>query len=146
MSTAFLISSLMHSRTQAHVFHLRTTSFAAHKALEGYYTGIVPLMDQYAEAYQGRYGLISGYTIGKPLNQNPMRAKSYFLGLAKVIQKSKIPKGDTYLLNIRDSIYQLVYQTLYMLSLDTTNNNTTRNKNGNGPLSRTISRPKRNTR
>ena len=118
MSAGKLISSLMHSRTQAHVFHLRTKSFAAHKALQGYYEGIVPLLDQYAEAYQGRYGLISGYTVGAPINQNPMNAKNYFKKVLLVISKTKIPKGDTYLSNIRDTITELVYQTLYMLSLD----------------------------
>ena len=72
MSAAVLLSALMHSRTQAHVFHLRTKSFATHKALQGYYEAIVPLLDTYAEAYQGRYGLINGYRIGAPLNQNPL--------------------------------------------------------------------------
>lgn len=118
MSAGKLVSTLMHSRTQAHVFHLRTRSFAAHKALQAYYEGIIPLLDQYAEAYQGRYGLISGYTVGAPINQNPMNAKSYFKRIITVINKTKIPKGDTYLGNIRDTIIELVYQTLYMLSLD----------------------------
>lgn len=118
MSTSKFISALMHSRTQAHVFHLRTKSFAAHKALQGYYEGIVPLLDDYAEAYQGRYGLISGYTVGAPINQNPLTAKNYFKRLLTTITKTKIPRGDTYLANIRDTISQLVYQTLYMLTLD----------------------------
>lgn len=116
MSAANFVSKLMHSRTQAHVFHLRTKSFAAHKALQAYYEGIVPLLDTWSEAYQGRYGLINGYKIGEPINQNPMNARKYFKKLLTVISNTKM--RDTYLLNIRDEIYQLVYQTLYMLSLD----------------------------
>ena len=116
MSSGKLVSALMHSRTQAHVFHLRTKSFAAHKALQTYYESVIPLLDTYAESYQGRYGLISGYTIGPQINQNPMGAKAYFTRLLKVIESTKI--RDSYLANIRDELYALVYQTLYMLTLD----------------------------
>jgi DNA-binding ferritin-like protein len=110
-----LISSLLHSRTQAHVYHWRTRSFAAHRALQAYYESIVPLFDEYAEGYQGRYGMISGYT-SAPLNQNPMKARAYFQKLLKTIDATKV--RDTYLKNILDTIRQLVYQTMYLLTLD----------------------------
>ena len=112
---AKLVSGLMHSRTQAHIFHLRTKSFAAHKALQGYYEGIVPLLDEYSEGYQGRYGLISGYK-SAPVSQNPMMAKAYFSRLLKIVNGTKIK--DSYLKNILDTIRQLIYQTLYLLTLD----------------------------
>ena len=51
----------MHSRTQAHVFHLQTPSFAEHKALNDYYNGIVDLVDGFVESYQGKYGILNGY-------------------------------------------------------------------------------------
>ena len=110
-----LLSALLHSRTQAHVYHWRTRSFAAHKALQAYYEGIVPLFDEFAEGYQGRYGMISGYT-SAPLNQNPMKARVYFQRLLKKIDSTKV--RDTYLKNILDTIRQLVYQTMYLLTLD----------------------------
>ena len=113
---AKLVSSLMHSRTQAHIFHLRTKSFAAHTALKSYYEAIVPLLDDYAEGYQGRYGLISGFTSGGPVNQNPIKARAYFQRLLKIVNAVKIK--DSYLKNILDTIRQLVYQTLYLLTLD----------------------------
>ena len=112
---AKLLSALLHSRTQAHIYHWRTQSFAAHKALQGYYEAIVPLFDEYAEGYQGRYGLISGYT-SAPVNQNPMKARAYFQRLLKIVDATKIK--DSYLKNILDTIRQLVYQTLYLLTLD----------------------------
>ena len=112
---AKLVSGLMHSRTQAHIFHLRTKSFAAHKALQGYYEGIVPLLDEFSEGYQGRYGLISGYKSG-PVSQNPMMAKAYFSRLLKIVNGTKVK--DSYLKNILDTIRQLIYQTLYLLTLD----------------------------
>jgi hypothetical protein len=102
----------MQSRTQAHVFHLRTKSYAEHKALRKYYEEIVPLLDSYAESYQGRYGIINGYRT-YPLIQDPKKARIYFLKLLKMVDRCK-PK-DSYLKNIKDSIYQLIYETLYML-------------------------------
>ena len=113
--TSKLISALLHSRTQAHIFHWRTRSFAAHKALQGYYEGIVGLTDDFVEGYQGRYGLISGYR-SAPLNQNPMNAKGYFVRLLKVVDSTKVK--DSYLQNILDEIRQLIHQTLYLLTLD----------------------------
>jgi hypothetical protein len=112
---AKLINALLHSRTQSHIFHWRTKSFAAHKALQGYYEAIVPLTDSWVEGYQGRRGLISGYK-SAPLNQNPMNAQMYFKRLLKVVDETKIK--DSYLQNILDEIRQLVYQTLYLLTLD----------------------------
>ena len=120
---ARLISALLHSRTQAHIFHWRTNSFAAHKALQAYYEGIVPLFDDYAESYQGRYGLISGYT-SAPVSQNPMQARIYFKKLLKIVDATKV--RDTYLKNLLDTIRQLVYQTLYLLTLDNRSNRVSR--------------------
>jgi DNA-binding ferritin-like protein len=119
-----LLSALLHSRTQAHVYHWRTKSFAAHKALQNYYEAIVPLTDEFAEGYQGRYGLVSGYT-SKPINQNPMKARAYFQGLLKIVNSTKV--RDTYLKNILDTIRQLVYQTMYLLTLDGNRRNSNKN-------------------
>ena len=110
-----LVSALLHSRTQAHIFHWRTRSFAAHKALQGYYEAIVVLTDNFVEGYQGRYGLVSGYKSAS-FNQNPMSAKGYFIRLLKIVDATKIK--DTYLQNIIDEIRQLIHQTLYLLTLD----------------------------
>ena len=43
------ISTLFASRTQAHVFHLQTPSFAAHKALNEFYDEIVDITDGIVE-------------------------------------------------------------------------------------------------
>jgi hypothetical protein len=111
-STVDFISLLLHSRTQAHIFHFRTHSFAAHKALEEYYTGIVSLLDSYTEGYQGNYGLLSGY---KSFNfsENPNLSVKYFERLIKQIEQTIVP--DAYLKNIMDTIYELAYKTLYLL-------------------------------
>lgn len=53
-----LVARCFEARTQAHVAHLLTTSYAAHKALDEFYSGIVDLADSVAEAATGRYGLL----------------------------------------------------------------------------------------
>jgi DNA-binding ferritin-like protein len=53
-----LISTLMASRDQAHIFHWQTTgpgSFAAHMTLGAYYEAVPDLVDALVEAYQGKH-------------------------------------------------------------------------------------------
>jgi len=111
-----LVSVLMHARTQAHIFHLRTSSYANHKALQKFYEGVGELLDEYAEAYQGKYGIISGYK-NYPITQDPRKAKVFLTELFKTVDKSRKVTRDSYLRNILDQIYELIYNTLYMLSL-----------------------------
>ena len=105
------VGTLMDSRTQAHMFHLTTKSYAEHKALQTYYEGIVPLLDAWAEAYMGKYGRIQ---FGKKTTKNP---KEYFKYLLGRIRAMRSLSKDSYLRNIYDEIVTLVESTLYMLSL-----------------------------
>ena len=111
-----LVSVLMHARTQAHVFHLRTASYAQHKALQKFYEGISELLDQYAEAYQGKYGTINGYET-YPVTQDPRKATTFLMALIKVINKARKATRDSYLANILDQITELTDSTIYMLRL-----------------------------
>ena len=111
------VGALMNSREQAHIFHLRTNSFAQHKALQAYYEGIVPLLDSWAEAYMGKYGRLKRVSLNRRYIQNPQNARAYFKRLLARIRAMKLPRGDTYLKNIQDEIISLIRQTLYMLSL-----------------------------
>ena len=55
---------LLHSGTNAHLMHLAAEgpgSYAKHQALGEYYKEIIETTDQFAEAYQGKYGRIKGY-------------------------------------------------------------------------------------
>lgn len=113
---AKFIATLMASRNQAHVFHLQTPSFAAHKALDDYYSGIVDLIDSYAEMAQGRYGIITGYsavTLQLFEDDNPIK---YFTGLLKFVDafRKNLPQ-DGELNNTVDEISGLISSTLYKL-------------------------------
>lgn len=110
------VSMLMNSRTQAHRFHLGTTSYAQHKALQAYYENIVELFDDYAEAYMGKYGRMNGIQLNSRFMTDPEKAPAYFEALLGRIQQLDLPR-DTYLRNIQDEIVGLIRKTLYMLSL-----------------------------
>lgn len=113
-----LISTLLASRTQAHIFHWQTTdesSNAKHQALGAYYEDIVDLVDGLVESYQGRYGIIRGYESPNVFREdnNPLM---YFKGLSKYVEmlRTKISQ-DTYIQNQIDEIVGLIETTLYKL-------------------------------
>lgn len=110
------VGILMNSRNQAHMFHLTTSSYAQHKALEKYYEKIVDLLDDYAEAYMGKYGRIGAIRINSRQIRDPKKARPYFASLLRRIKSLKLPK-DTYLKNIQDEITALIRKTMYMLTL-----------------------------
>ena len=112
------VATLMHSRTQAHVFHLQTVSYTSHKALNEYYEKIIDLVDRYAEVYQGKYGVIRGYVASNLILENPVEINNYFEELSKFINKvSKMLPEDSFLKSIEDEIAELIYTTKYLLTL-----------------------------
>jgi len=120
MNTQFatLVSLLFASRTQAHIFHLQTSSYAAHKALNGYYDDIVDLTDGLIESYQGKYGIVSDY-IGSATVINKAtqtEVNKYFTDLLSMVEtiRKEIPQ-DSYIQNQTDAIVELITSTLYKL-------------------------------
>lgn len=114
-SVAKFVSLLFSSREQAHIFHLQTPSYAAHKALQGYYEDIVDLIDKYVEEYQGRYGILKGYFPTTTILEDDS-AISYFMGLQKFVDeiRGQLPQ-DGELNNTIDEISGLISGTIYKL-------------------------------
>ena len=56
-----LLSCLFNKRTQFHIWHLQTESFAQHKLFQELYEGVLDLADSILEQYQGKYGRVYGY-------------------------------------------------------------------------------------
>jgi len=111
------ISTLFASRTQAHVFHLQTPSFAAHKALNDYYDEIVGITDGIAESYQGKYGIITGYgNIALQEYESCEAIIMFFETLCMYVEKSRqmLPQ-DSYLQNQIDEVVALIKSTIYKL-------------------------------
>jgi len=116
-----LLSMLMHSRTQAHVFHLRVSpnGLAPHLALQTYYEDIIGLIDGIAESYQGMNGLLE-YKAVKGLDNNADidNIISYFEDLVKFVHTERMKddlKGITFIQNEIDTVEKLIYSTLYKL-------------------------------
>ena len=111
------ISTLFASRTQAHVFHLQTDSFAAHSALNAYYDEIVGITDGIVESYQGKYGIVSGYgNIALQEFQNCEGVISYFETLCMYVEKSRqMIAQDSYIQNQIDEVVALINSTIYKL-------------------------------
>jgi DNA-binding ferritin-like protein len=117
-----LASLLLHSRTQAHSFHLGVKgvgSFSAHSALQLYYLNITGLVDGLVEAYQGQYGLIKLQPVsGLDTNNDIKNVIAYFDKLIAVV--AKLRKDEklqmSWLQNDIDTVVTLLYSTKYKLT------------------------------
>ena len=115
-SRSKFISTLFSSREQAHIFHLQTSSYAMHAALNNYYDGIVDLIDKYVEVYQGRHGIITGYQPASQFLEGDDQVLKYFMALQKFVDMNRqsLPQ-ESDLNNIVDEILALVNSTIYKL-------------------------------
>ena len=108
-----LIMRCFHARTNAHVQHLQTKSYAAHKALNEFYDEIIDLVDSFAEAYQGEYGLIEDMFVPYEPETDSLKMLD---DLQAWIESSRDDvSDDTYLQNIIDEIIALIRSTQYKL-------------------------------
>ena len=106
-----------HARTNAHVLHLQTRSYAAHKALNEFYDEIVDLADSFAEAYIGSYGLIEFPDVPYEPHTDALKLLDEMDEVAESAREA-LTKGDTHLLSllsILDEITALVASTRYKL-------------------------------
>jgi len=111
-----MICNILHSRNQAHVFHLQTKSFAEHKALNDYYDGVVGLFDGIVESYQGKYGIIKNFKTFKiEQYRNNKKTISYFERLLDIIDENRDSVEDSYIQNQIDTVQELINSTVYKL-------------------------------
>jgi len=111
-----MVCNILHSRNQAHVFHLQTRSFAEHKALNDYYDGVVDLFDGIVESYQGKYGIIKNFKTFKiEQYKNGKKTISYFERLLDIIEENRDSVDDSYLQNQIDTVQELINSTIYKL-------------------------------
>jgi hypothetical protein len=116
MSCADFIGTLFLARDVTHSVHLNTRSYAKHKALRHFYNNIVELADKFAEAAQGRHGLIGPITL---MSAKKTTDVIEFLkdSLADIedMRYKVCEKDDTPLQNIIDEIVGQYLSTLYKL-------------------------------
>ena len=113
-NAALFVATMLHSATVTHLQHLATKSYAQHKALGNYYEDIVDKVDAWAEAYQGRFGLISGYDNSAfHYSKEPKMYVGKMLDFLDEI-KGVLPK-DTDLVNLFDAVVDSVTSLKYKL-------------------------------
>lgn len=104
------------ARDVTHSVHLNTRSYAKHKALQKFYENIIDLADGFAEAYQGRHGLIGAITLQS--SKKTANVTEFLQDQLDEIEKCRYDvcdKTDTALQNLIDGIVELYLSTLYKL-------------------------------
>ena len=116
MKCADFVGTLFLARDVAHSVHLNTRSFAKHSALNSFYDEIVDLADKFAEAYQGRHGLIGPISLmSAKKTTNIVEFLEDSLSEIEGMRYDVCEKTDTALQNIIDEIVGLYLSTLYKL-------------------------------
>lgn len=116
MKAADFVGLMFLGRDVAHSVHLNTRSYAKHVALQGFYEGIVDLADSFAEAYQGKYGLIGGISLqSAKKTANVVEFLQDQLDEIEANRYKVVDKDCTALQNIIDEIVGLYLQVIYKL-------------------------------
>ena len=112
-----LVTRCFQARTDAHIAHLMTRSYAAHVALNEFYDGIVGLADGFAEMATGRYGILTYPQImPRHKDANYSKPESIPTGLRAWIDSNRAECcDDSELQNTIDEIISLCDSTIYKL-------------------------------
>ena len=118
METKEIITTLMYTGLQVHIFHLQTTSYAEHMALGDLYDAVQDATDSWAEA------LIGSENGKRPSLKTQFDLSDYAEGTASQFVEqfvdwlNKIGDLPTDVLNMRDDLLAKAHKTRYLLSLD----------------------------
>ena len=104
------------ARDVTHSVHLNTRSYAKHKALQKFYENIIDLADSFAEAYQGRHGLIGPISLmSAKKTSNVIEFLESQLAEIESVRYDVCEKTDTSLQQLIDNIIELYLSILYKL-------------------------------
>lgn len=115
-SFVVLVSRLLDSQRQVHIFHLQTKSFAEHKALQDYYDSIGDIVDSLVESFQGKYGIITGWkSFSTEEYQSAEQCVVYLKSLIDYNNQVKSSIKESYIQNQLDEVETLLQSTVYKL-------------------------------
>ena len=116
MKAADFVGILFLARDVTHSVHLNTRSYAKHKALQKFYESIIDLADSFAEAYQGRHGLIGPVSLmSAKKTSNVVEFLESQLAEIESIRYDVVDKSDSSMQQLIDNIIELYLSTLYKL-------------------------------
>jgi hypothetical protein len=116
MKACDFVGLLFLARDVTHSVHLNTRSYAKHKALQKFYENIIDLADGFAEAYQGKHGLMGAISLQSA--KKTTNVVQFLEAQVEEIEKCRYEvcsKDDTPLQNLIDGILELYLSTLYKL-------------------------------
>lgn len=116
MKACDFVGLLFLGRDVAHSVHLNTRSFSKHKALQKFYELIIEAADDFAEAYQGRHGLIGPITLmSAKKTTNIIEFLESQLAEIEANRYEVVDKTDMALQQLIDNIIEVYLRTLYKL-------------------------------
>jgi len=116
MKACDFVGILFLARDVTHSVHLNTRSYSKHKALQKFYENIIDRADAFAEAYQGRHGLIGPISLmSAKKTSNVIEFLESQLAEIEANRYSVCEKTDAPLQNLIDGIVELYLSTLYKL-------------------------------
>jgi hypothetical protein len=116
MKCSDFIGTLFLARDVTHSVHLNTRSYSKHKTLQKFYENIIGLADAYAEAYQGRHGLIGPIALNSAKKTtNVVEFLEDQLTEIEANRYKFCDKEDSTLQQLVDNIIELYLKTLYRL-------------------------------
>ena len=116
MKGADFVGLFFLARDVTHSVHLNTRSYSKHKALQKFYENIIDLADDFAETYQGRYGLLGPISLmSAKKTSNVVEFLENQLAEIESVRYDVCDKDDTPLQNLIDGIIELYLTTLYKL-------------------------------
>lgn len=115
MTIQEFIVSLFEIQITAHITHLQTNSYAAHKALNELYDALPDHLDSYVETYQGIHGIVKTYPQVKFKEKETSETVSYL--------KEKVTQYRSYREEVKelelqaklDDLIELLNTTIYKL-------------------------------
>ena len=116
MKACDFLGLLFLARDVAHSVHLNTRSYSKHVALNIFYDRIIGAADDFAEAYQGRHGLMGPITLHSA--KKTSNVIEFLQDSLDEIEKERYnvcDKSDSSLQQLIDNIIELYLTTLYKL-------------------------------
>ena len=116
MKACDFVGILFLARDVTHSVHLNTRSYSKHKALQKFYENIIELADGFAEAYQGRHGLMGPISL-----QSAKKTTNVIDFLQNQLEEIEADRykicdeTDSAIQNLIDEIIALYLSTLYKL-------------------------------
>lgn len=116
MKAADFVGLLFLARDVAHSVHLNTRSYSKHVALNIFYERIIGAADDFAEAYQGRHGLMGPITLHSATKTaNILEFLEDSLKQIEAARYEVVDKSDMSLQQLIDNIIEIYLRTLYKL-------------------------------